>query len=302
VNRYTSRRQLLQQAGLPQGSPLSPILFLFFNADLVQHKLGENGGSIAFVDDYNSWITGPSAEANRDGIQAIINRAIQWERWSGATFEGDKTIIIHFTRRPERIDTSPFTIKGETVVPSGTAKILGVVMDTQLQYKQHITKATTKGLLAAGALRRLRLVSPTTARKLFGATVAPVVDYASNVWMHACGCKGLALMNRIQRLGAQAVTGAFRTVATAVAEAEASIRTVRERHAERAAKFWVNLRTLPETHPLAKLNTRELQRFTSVLQSTLMDRMEIIRPYAITPWEERLITRIDKPEKAMEYT
>ena len=102
-------------------------------------------------------------------------------------------------------------------------------MDSGLRYIQHIEKATTKGLLAAMALKRLRLVSPSTARQLFGATVAPVADYASNVWMHACGCKGMALINRIQRLGAQAVIGAFRTVATAVAEAEASIRTANER-------------------------------------------------------------------------
>jgi hypothetical protein len=107
-------------------------------------------------------------------------------------------------------------------------------MDSGLRYVQHIEKATTKGLLAAMALKRLRRVSPSTARQLFGATVAPVVDYASNVWMHACGYKSMALMNRIQKVGAQANTGVFRTVATAVAEAEASILTVGERHAERA--------------------------------------------------------------------
>jgi hypothetical protein len=154
----------LPQAGLPQGSPLSPILFLFFNADLVQHKLSLKGGLMAFVDDYNAWVTGPSAEANRDGIQAIIYRAVQWEKRSGATFEGDKTVIIHFTRCSDRASISPFTVKGEVIVPSNTAKILGVVMDTQLRYKQHIAKATTKGLLAALALKRLRLVSPSTAR------------------------------------------------------------------------------------------------------------------------------------------
>jgi hypothetical protein len=261
---------------------------------------------MAFVDDYNAWVTGPSAEANRDGIQAIIDRAGQWEERSGATFESDKTVIVHFTRRSDRASISPFTIKGEAIVPRDTAKILGVVMDTQLRYKQHIAKATTKGLLAALALKRLRLVSPSTARQLFGATVAPVVDYASNVWMHACGCKGMTLMNRIQRLGAQAVTGVFRMVATAMAEAEASIRTVRERHVERATKLWVNLRTLPDTNPLSKLNTRQLRRFTSPLQKiarahrcTPTDRMEIIRPYVITPWEERLVAKID-PEKAID--
>ena len=168
---------------------------------------------------------------------------MDWERRSGATFEGEKTVIIHFTRRSDRVSTKPFTIKGEVIAPKETAKILGVIMDSGLRYVQHIGKATTKGLLAAMALKRLRLVSPSTARQLFGATVAPVVDYASNVWMHVCGYKGMALMNRIQRVGAQAITGAFRTVATTVAEAEAGIRTVVERHAERTTKLWVNLRT-----------------------------------------------------------
>jgi hypothetical protein len=152
---------------------------------------------MAFVDDYNAWVTGPSAEANRVGIQAIIDRAVQWEKRSGATFEGEKTVIIHFSRRPDRTSSSPFTIKGETIVPSCAAKILGVVMDTQLRYKQHVAKATTKGLLAALALKRLRLVLPSTARQLFSVTVAAVIDYASNVWIHVCGYKGMALMNRI---------------------------------------------------------------------------------------------------------
>jgi hypothetical protein len=256
-----------------------------------------------FVDDYSAWITGPSAEANREGIQAIIDGAMDWERRSGATFEGEKTVIIHFARRPDRVSSRPLTIKGEAIAPKETAKILGVIMDSRLRYVQHIGKATTKGLLAAMALKRLRLVSPSTARQLFGATVAPIVDYASNAWMHACGCKGMALMNRIQRIGAQAITGAFRTVETAVAEAEASIRTVGERHAERATKLWVNLRTLPKTNSLSRLGTRVFRRFTSPLQKIARahqgiptDRMEITQPYTITPWNDRLVATIEPDE------
>ncbi|KAM4055410.1 reverse transcriptase (RNA-dependent DNA polymerase) [Hirsutella rhossiliensis] len=52
VNGHTSEQRVLPQAGLPQGSPLSPIAFLFFNADLVQRRINAKGGVIALVDDY----------------------------------------------------------------------------------------------------------------------------------------------------------------------------------------------------------------------------------------------------------
>jgi hypothetical protein len=65
-----------------------------------------------------------------------------------------------------------------------------------------------------------------TIRKLFTATVEPVVDYASTVWMYACTSPAIASLNRVQREGGKVITGSFRTVVTAVVEAEASIHTV----------------------------------------------------------------------------
>lgn len=95
----------------------------------MQSRIDSKGGSIAFVDDYSAWVTGPTAEANRDGIQTIIDRALAWERCSGATFECDKTTIVHFTRNIEPTSRIPFMIKREVVKPKQKAKILGVVMD-----------------------------------------------------------------------------------------------------------------------------------------------------------------------------
>ena len=141
------------------------------------------------MDDYSAWVTGESADSNRPGIEAIIEQALDWERRNGAAFEGEKTAIIHFTRRNQESEISPFVIKGQAVSAKDATKILGVTMDAQLRYKEHVSRVSSKGLLAAMALWRLGTVLPATARRLYEATVTPVTDYAREVWKHACGLK-----------------------------------------------------------------------------------------------------------------
>ena len=110
-------------------------------------------------------------------------------------------------------------------------------MDAKLKYREHMARAASKGLEAVLELRRLKGLSPATARQLFTATVTPVVDYASNVWMHECRYKAAIPINRVQKIGAQAIVGTFMTVATSVAEAEAHIPTVEDRLWRRAISF-----------------------------------------------------------------
>lgn len=123
-------------------------------------------------------------------------------------FEVDKIAIIHFSRWVSRSDSEPFNIKGQMVEPKQHAKILGVIMDIGLRYREHIARAATKGLEAAMELKRLRGLTRATARQLYTATVAPVVDYASNVWRHRCKDRIAAAINRVQKDGSQAIIGA----------------------------------------------------------------------------------------------
>ncbi|XP_044720163.1 endonuclease-reverse transcriptase domain-containing protein [Hirsutella rhossiliensis] len=193
--------------------------------NLVQRRISNNGGSIAFVDDYSAWVTGPTAESNRD----------------------EKTSFIHFTRIAERDSDLPLIIKGNDVKPKSNVKLLGVIMDKALRFKEHIARAAAKGLAAAMCLKRLKMASPRMARQLFVATVAPAMDYASN-----------------------AVTGGFRTVATAVAEAEAGVQSFRER---------------------LKLNRRyasPMQKLASAMGRIDTKRLEVIHEFALAPWDERV--------------
>jgi len=71
VNGQKSDKVELPHSGLPQGSPLSPILYLFSNADLLEQAI-LGGGAMAFVDDYIAWVIGNNAAENTAKIQDVI--------------------------------------------------------------------------------------------------------------------------------------------------------------------------------------------------------------------------------------
>lgn len=96
LNGEVTKEEDLPKSGLPQGSCVSSILYVFFNADLVTSKLNKNEGAMAFIDDYTAWVVGDTAEQNRVKLQTTtVPRACRWAKASGATFQPKKTAIIH---------------------------------------------------------------------------------------------------------------------------------------------------------------------------------------------------------------
>ena len=293
VNGMTSEVHELPQAGLPQGSPLSPILFLFFNAELLQHRI-PYGKSIGFVDDITMWVVGPSSEENTTRIQeSVIPRLESWEASSGATFEADKTQFIHFPPRREgtEVSSTPICFKNEEVKPMGQVKILGLIMDQKLSYRIHLTEVAERARNAALAIKRLRGLRASTARQLYTSTVAPIMDYAAPVWFPKATKASVRQLERGQRIGAQAIISSFSTVALAVAEAEAGLLPIRERQHRHISKFWIDLHSLPSNHPCAKLRCKPTRRYKSPLMVIArwmgpldVTSIETIRPFCITPW------------------
>lgn len=116
--------------------------------------------------------------------------------------------------------------------------------------------------------------------------------------MHACKDKLTGPINRVQRIGAQAIVGTFVTVATWVAEAEAHIPSAQKRFWKRAVKLWTEIHALPDTNPLRR-NTSRMRKFRRQYRSPLyqvaealkdveMEQMETIQPCILAPWETRV--------------
>jgi hypothetical protein len=81
------------------------------------------------VDDYTAWVVGNSAEENILKLQeTVIPRVVEWERKSGATFEAEKTQLIHFTYNRANVQRPfmPLQMNRADIPPQATVKVLGV--------------------------------------------------------------------------------------------------------------------------------------------------------------------------------
>jgi ribonuclease HI len=306
---FRTETQSLENAGLAQGSPLSPILFAFFNADLVDQLVDSHGGASAFIDDYFRWRVGRSVEENLVKIQSEdVPRIEEWARQTGSCFAAEKTELIHLTRKRDQHTEGRIIIDGTDVKPSPTAKLLGVVFDQGLRWKEHVQQTIKRATKTTIALSGLRYLRPEQMRQLYQACVTPVVDYASTVWHDPLRDKThLRHLNTVQRASLIRILSAFRTVATNTLEIEAYILPTHLRQRHRAQRTIARLYTLPRDHPIWGALSRAQNRRNNVgsyarfplaeaLKTMEVDRLnelETIDPRPLPPWRPDAFTEIE---------
>ena len=87
--------------GLPQGLPVSPILFGIYISEVheaVQGKVQEAAG-ISFVDDVTWFATGPNAAVIWERLEACARESILWGERNAVRFEESKTEALLLSRK-----------------------------------------------------------------------------------------------------------------------------------------------------------------------------------------------------------
>ena len=180
------------RSGIPQGSPLSPILFLFYISGLLEifQDPAADVLGFGFVDDTNLVTWSASAEQNCRMLTAAHTRCELWAEEHGAQFAPDKYQLIHFTRRRgHRQNDLKSTVQignHQVGVEQKAIKVLGVWLDPKLTWKEHVSHAARKGLAASDALARIATStwgpSARNTKLLYTAVVRPIMLYGAHEW------------------------------------------------------------------------------------------------------------------------
>jgi len=110
------------QTGIPQGSRISPILYLFYNADLIEACKTEDTEAVGYIDDVSTLAVGPSAQRNCKMLKGIHRKAEIWARKHGSQFAPTKYELVHFTRDPKMNSTHALRLPDATIKASPSCR------------------------------------------------------------------------------------------------------------------------------------------------------------------------------------
>jgi len=222
-----------QLTGIPQGSTLSPILFLLFASTLLPTLEEGPTTALGVLDDSNILNFGKTTEENCQRLKPAHAKCLRWAAQHGAAFAPQKYYPIHFTRSRIRHNLqATVDIQGFQEGPVPSLRLLGVWVDTELQWGPHIKKTIEKSQSQMQSLQRLCKstwgATFQKARHIYTAVVRPALTYGCQVCNQTETTWGQSTrrtkaLEKIQNQALRHITGAHRSVSEHVLQIEAHI-------------------------------------------------------------------------------
>ena len=305
-----------------QGDPLSMILYILYNADILEIIDDEtHEGALGYVDDMALIATGNSFEDTTETLRNLMEKqdgGLSWSETHNSRFEMSKSAVLHFTRKTMMdledennripVPKPPLTIGGQTIEEVQSYKYLGIQIDAQLRWKEQAQRAVANA--TKWLLQYRRLTRPTTGtssrlmRQLYIAVALPKITYGLDIWYippskkagqtkNSGSAGALRQLQKVQRIASLAINGALRTTPTDFLDAHAGLLPIEFTLLKAAHRATIRLLTLPDTHPLYGIvkstrdspPTRHLSPIASLIKIFKLRRkkIETIRPAAQYP-------------------
>lgn len=171
--------------GVPQGSVLGPLLFLLYINDI--ENCVRNATVKLFADDTNLFVHGKTLSEAFDKANDAVNLLQDWFVVNKLSLNIEKSCYTVFRCDDAVTSTCVIKLGNTNLTPVNCTKYLGIVIDSDLSWKNHIDYLYKKLLKFTGIFYKLRSrVRPHVLKMLYFNFVYPQLLYGIEVYANSC--------------------------------------------------------------------------------------------------------------------
>ena len=166
--------------GVPQGSVLGPLLFIIYTNDLPNAL--RHSRCILFADDTTLYYSSKNMQNTITKISEDLNNLTEWFKANKLSLNVSKTNYIIFSRS-NHIVTDTLKIGDEIINNVSNTKFLGVIIDSRLNWHEHIKyckNKMTSGLYILNCVKRL--LASEHLKSIYHTLVHPYINYGLILW------------------------------------------------------------------------------------------------------------------------
>ena len=294
-----SRTRQMKQ-GLPQGSVLSPLLFILFINNLAE-RLPPEARAALFADDVTLLGTDKDRKVAERKAQELVDIVTAWSKEWKLTLNASKCEACYFSTSTKEANWSPkIVIDGTTIRHEKNPRLLGVILDRTLCFNAHVATTTKSAINKLKILSRLAYTDWGSNKfellKIYQAIVESRLDYAAPAWQPWLSDTQLGKLESIQNRGLRLITGQTRSTRVAALRLEAGTIGYRAHSNRNTLLSYEKATRLPAWHPRNQLlqetvpvrNKRtswrsQSESLSNLLPQAALDRRPITFPTR-KPW------------------